>query len=52
VVQALALIVALLPAVDRPLSGGLAAISLAALAYSFLVDTVWLVERRSAAMVV
>jgi len=47
VVQILALVVAILPAIQPPLSTGIAAVALAALAYSFLVDTRWLL--RSAA---
>ena len=42
VVQILGLIVAVLPAVRPPLSTAVAAVSLALLCYSFLVDTLWL----------
>jgi hypothetical protein len=38
---------AMLPEVPRPYSAQLAAISLAALAYSFLVDTWWLWRTRA-----
>jgi len=47
VVQILALVVAILPAVQPPLSTAVSAAALAALAFSFLVDTRWLL--RSAA---
>jgi phosphatidylglycerophosphate synthase len=42
VIQILALTLAILPAVEPPLSTILAAAALGSLAYSFLVDTVWL----------
>ena len=42
VVQIAALLVALLPLVPAPIAAGVAAMSLAALCYSFLVDLVWL----------
>jgi phosphatidylglycerophosphate synthase len=42
VVQIAALLFALLPVVPAPAAAGLAAVSLAALCYSFLVDVVWL----------
>jgi phosphatidylglycerophosphate synthase len=42
IVQIGALIVALLPPIEPPLSTMVAAIGLAALCYSFLVDTLWL----------
>src|SRR6185503_9790696 len=45
VVQILALVVAILPAVQPPLSTAVSAAALAALAFSFLVDTRWLLER-------
>jgi phosphatidylglycerophosphate synthase len=47
VVQILALTLALVPAIQPPLSGAVAAAALAALAFSFIVDTRWLL--RSAA---
>jgi phosphatidylglycerophosphate synthase len=47
VVQILALNLAIVPAIQPPLSGAMAAVALAALAWSFLVDTRWLL--RSAA---
>ena len=47
VVQILALNLAIVPAVQPPLSAAIAAVALAALAWSFLVDTRWLL--RSAA---
>jgi len=47
VVQILALNLAIVPALERPLSAAIAAVALAALAWSFLVDTRWLL--RSAA---
>jgi hypothetical protein len=46
IVQIGALILALLPMVTRPVSARLAAVGLLALFYSFLVDTVWLWQRR------
>jgi phosphatidylglycerophosphate synthase len=46
VVQIAGLLVALLPAVRPPASTAIAAASLAILSYSFLVDTVWLWQRR------
>ena len=42
VVQVIGLILTIVPAVPPPESAMLAAISLAVLCYSFLVDTVWL----------
>jgi phosphatidylglycerophosphate synthase len=45
VVQILALIFALLPVVEPPLSTMFAAVALASLAYSFLVDILWLWRR-------
>jgi len=45
VVQILALTLALLPAVEPPLSALIAAAALASLAYSFIVDTLWLWRR-------
>jgi phosphatidylglycerophosphate synthase len=42
VVQIVGLTLALLPEIPAPFSSPIAAISLAALSYSFLVDTVWL----------
>lgn len=47
VVQILALNLAIVPAIQPPLSAAIAAVALAALAWSFLVDTRWLL--RSAA---
>jgi phosphatidylglycerophosphate synthase len=47
VAQIAGLILALLPAIEPPLSAWLAGASLAALAYSFLVDMVWLWLRRA-----
>ena len=47
VVQVLGLIVAVLPAVRPPLSTAVAAVSLALLCYSFLVDTLWLWRNAS-----
>ncbi len=47
VVQIVGLIVALLPALDRRLSAAVAAASLAVLAWSFLVDTLWLWRLRA-----
>jgi phosphatidylglycerophosphate synthase len=46
VVQIAALTLALVPVVTVPLSSLLAAVALAALAYSFLIDTAWLWRRR------
>lgn len=46
IVQIGALILALLPMVTRAVSARLAAVGLLALFYSFLVDTVWLWQRR------
>jgi phosphatidylglycerophosphate synthase len=46
VVQIAGLLVALLPVVPRTMSSAAAAVSLAALAYSFLVDILWLWRRR------
>jgi phosphatidylglycerophosphate synthase len=48
VVQMVGLILTILPAVTTPASGRVAAASLAALAYSFLVDTWWLWRRVAA----
>jgi phosphatidylglycerophosphate synthase len=48
VVQIAGLMLAMLPEVPRPYSAQLAAVSLAALAYSFLVDTGWLWRTRAA----
>jgi phosphatidylglycerophosphate synthase len=45
VVQIVGLILTISPAVPWPASAGLAAVSLAALSYSFLTDTVWLWRR-------
>ena len=47
VVQILALNLAIVPAIQPPLSAAIAAVALAALAWSFLIDTRWLL--RSAA---
>jgi phosphatidylglycerophosphate synthase len=47
VVQVLGLMLALLPAVTPPASARIAVISLAALAYSFAVDILWLWHHRS-----
>ena len=47
VVQILALTLAIVPAIQPPLSAAMAAVALAALAWSFLIDTRWLL--RSAA---
>jgi phosphatidylglycerophosphate synthase len=49
VVQLAGLIIALLPWIEPPLSAWIAAVSLAALAYSFLADCFWLWQRREAA---
>lgn len=46
IVQIAGLLVTLLPAVTPPGSAAIAAISLAILTYSFLVDTLWLWRRR------
>jgi phosphatidylglycerophosphate synthase len=46
IVQIAALIVVLLPPITPPVSAIVAAGALAVLAYSFLVDTVWLWQRR------
>src|SRR6185503_8289735 len=48
VVQILALNLAIVPAVQPPLSAAIAAVALAALAWSFLVDTRWLARRALA----
>ena len=48
VVQIAGLVLALAPAIVPPLSAILAAVSLAALLYSFLADTLWLWKRRHA----
>jgi phosphatidylglycerophosphate synthase len=45
VVQIVSLAVAMVPAITPPLSTSIAALGLAALCYSFLVDTVWLWRR-------
>jgi phosphatidylglycerophosphate synthase len=45
VVQILALTVAMLPTIQPPLSTSIAAAALVALAYSFLIDTLWLLNR-------
>ena len=45
-VQIAGLLLALLPAMQPPVSSVVAAVSLAALSYSFVVDTVWLWRRR------
>jgi phosphatidylglycerophosphate synthase len=42
VVQTIGLMIALLPVVEPPVSTAIAAVSLAALCYSFFVDTLWL----------
>jgi len=47
VVQIGGLIAALLPSVSPPASAWIAGAALAALAYSFLVDSVWLWRTRS-----
>jgi phosphatidylglycerophosphate synthase len=47
VIQIAALIVALLPALNRTASEAIAAASLAALVWSFLVDILWLWQRRA-----
>jgi phosphatidylglycerophosphate synthase len=47
VIQVVALIVAVLPVVRPPMSTTVAAVSLAVLAYSFLVDTLWLWRNAS-----
>jgi phosphatidylglycerophosphate synthase len=47
VVQIAGLVIAMLPAVAPPFSAVVAAVSLAALSYSFLADTLWLWRRRS-----
>ena len=49
VVQIVGLMLAMLPAIARPASEWIAAMSLAALAYSFLVDTRWLWRHAPAA---
>ncbi len=48
VVQIAGLMLTMLPEVPRPYSAPLAAVSLAALAYSFLADTWWLWRTRTA----
>jgi phosphatidylglycerophosphate synthase len=48
VVQIVGLTLTILPAIPPPASAPLAAVSLAALAYSFLVDTWWLWRRAAA----
>ena len=45
--QIAGLLIALLPQVEPPVSDTVAALSLAALAYSFAVDTMWLWHRRN-----
>jgi phosphatidylglycerophosphate synthase len=47
VIQIAALIVVMAPAVEPPVSQMLAAVGLAALVYSFLIDSVWLWRRRA-----
>lgn len=47
VIQIAALILAMLPPIDPPLSTLLAGSALAALSYSFLIDTVWLWRRAA-----
>jgi phosphatidylglycerophosphate synthase len=47
VVQIAGLTLALLPEIAAPFSAAIAALSLAALSYSFLVDTVWLWRARN-----
>ena len=47
VIQIAALTLAMVPAIDPPLSTGLAAAALLALTYSFLIDTVWLWRRAT-----
>jgi phosphatidylglycerophosphate synthase len=46
VVQIVGLLMALVPAVEASVSSAVAAVALAALTYSFLVDVVWLWRRR------
>jgi hypothetical protein len=46
VIQVAGLIVAVAPMIQRPVSASVAAVALAALCYSFLVDILWL-ERRA-----
>jgi phosphatidylglycerophosphate synthase len=48
IVQVVGLILTILPAIPPPASAQIAAASLAALAYSFLVDTWWLWRRATA----
>jgi phosphatidylglycerophosphate synthase len=48
VIQAIALSAALLPVLPPPASTRVAALALAALCYSFLVDTLWLKARATA----
>jgi len=48
VVQVIGLMLTILPAIPPPASERIAAVSLAALAYSFLADTVWLWRMRAA----
>jgi len=48
VVQIVGLMLTILPAIAPPLSAAIAAASLAALTYSFLVDTLWLWRRVAA----
>jgi phosphatidylglycerophosphate synthase len=45
VVQIVVLTLAMLPSIEPPISSSLAAAALAALSYSFLIDTVWLWRR-------
>ena len=47
VIQIVGLILTIVPAITPPTSVWLAAVSLGALAYSFLVDTLWLGRRRA-----
>lgn len=47
VIQIAALTLVMLPAIEPPTSTALAAVALAALSYSFLIDTVWLWRRAA-----
>lgn len=47
IVQIAGLLLTILPAIPHPASAQIAALSLAALAYSFLVDTAWLWRTRA-----
>jgi phosphatidylglycerophosphate synthase len=47
VIQIVALTLAMLPSIEPPVSGLLAAVALVTLSYSFLVDTVWLWRRAA-----